>query len=109
LIAEIAALSPGSQPMTTRTTETMVTFERPFTLGRGGELLPAGTYRVELDEELLEDLSFIAYRRTVAVLHLHPRPDQPGVARLLTIEPNALDEALRRDRAAAGRAAPVRS
>jgi hypothetical protein len=35
-----------------------VTFRRPFTVTGVDEVQPAGTYMVETDEELLEDLSF---------------------------------------------------
>ena len=49
--------------MTMRTSRRTVTFARPFSL-RGIETeQPAGTYAVETDEELLEGLSFPAYRR----------------------------------------------
>jgi hypothetical protein len=40
--------------MTTSTSESMVTFQRPFTLAGMKEELPAGDYLVETDEELLE-------------------------------------------------------
>lgn len=50
--------------MTTRTTKAAVTFTRPFSLsGFDGEQ-PAGPYSVETDEELLDGVSFPAYRRT---------------------------------------------
>jgi len=49
--------------MTTRTTKSTVTFTRPFSLsGFDGEQ-PAGSYSVETDEEMLDGVSFPAYRR----------------------------------------------
>jgi hypothetical protein len=85
--------------MTTRTSKMTVTFRRSFVLGESEEVLPAGTYEVETDEELLEGVSFPAYRRTLTVIHLHPKPGQPGITRTLTIDPNELDAALQRDQA----------
>jgi hypothetical protein len=85
--------------MTLRTTTKTVTFRRPFILGGFDEVLPAGAYKVETDEELLEGLSFPAYRRTLTVIHLHPRPGHPGLMQTLTIDPSELDAALKRDQA----------
>ena len=49
--------------MTTRTTSTTVAFRRPFRLKGVDRLLPPASYRVVTDEELIEGLSFPAYRR----------------------------------------------
>lgn len=91
------------EQMATRTTIKTVTFERPFVLGDFDEVQPAGAYRVETDEELLEGLSFPAYRRTLTLIHLHPQPDHPGQTQMLDINPIDLEAALERDRAAAER------
>jgi hypothetical protein len=48
--------------MIERTTTTTVTFTHPFTLSGVDEVQPAGTYAVETDEELIQTLSFPAYR-----------------------------------------------
>ncbi len=85
--------------MTTRTSRKTVTFRRPFVLSGFDEVLPAGAYTVETDEELLEGMSFPAYRRILTVIHLHARSGRPGLTRTLTIDPNELDAALERDRA----------
>jgi hypothetical protein len=87
--------------MTTRTTINTVTFKRPFVLGDFDEVQPAGAYRVETDEELLEFVSFPAYRRTLTMIHLHASSDHPGRTQMLDIDPNDLDAALARDQAAA--------
>lgn len=84
--------------MTIRTSEKAVTFRRPFFLGGFDDALLAGTYTVETDEELLEGISFPAYRRILAVIHLHATSDHPGQTRTLTLDPNELDAALARDR-----------
>ena len=85
--------------MTIRTSEKTVTFRRPFVIGAFEEVLPAGDYRVETDEELLEGISFPAYRRILTLIHLHAKPAHPGRTRTMTIDPNELDAALERDRA----------
>lgn len=85
--------------MTVRTHYTTVTFRRPFRFGEFDEMLPAGAYSVETDEELLESISFPAYRRILTLMHLHAEPGHPGVERLLTVDPKELDAALERDRA----------
>jgi len=87
--------------MAIRTSKKTVTFTKPFVLGGFDEVLPAGAYSVETDEELLEGVSFPAYRRILTLIHLHPRPSHPGLTRTLTIDPNELDAALQRDQAPA--------
>ena len=85
--------------MTTRTLKTTITFRRPFALDGLDKPLPAGTYHVETDEELLEGLSFSAYKRVLAVIHLQATPNEPGRKQSLTVDPKELDAALQRDRA----------
>src|SRR5688500_20154662 len=65
--------------MTMRTTKSTVTFTRPFRLGAFGEQLPAGRYPIETDEELLEGVSFPAYRRTATMMRLIADPLHPSV------------------------------
>ena len=87
--------------MTIRTTKKTVSFRRSYVLGGFDEELPAGDYIVETDEELLEGISFPAYRRVLTLIHLPAKPGQPGVKRTWTIDPNELDAAVMRDRALA--------
>ena len=84
--------------MTARTLTKTVTFKRPFMIGGFDEVLPAGDYRVETDEELLEGVSFPAYRRILTVIHLPAASGNPNLTRSLTIDPDELDAALTRDR-----------
>ena len=56
--------------MTVRTTETTVTFRRPFMLGTFDSPQPAGTYRLVIEEEDIPGLTFLAYRRTATMLHI---------------------------------------
>lgn len=84
--------------MTTRNSVRTVTFRRPFVLsGFDAEIAP-GCYSVETDEELLEGLSFPAYRRVLTLLHVPATSDRPGLAYSLAVDPDELDAALQRDR-----------
>lgn len=85
--------------MAVRTTRKTVTFVNPFFLGDFDDVLPPGTYDVETDEELLEGLSFHAYRRILTLIHLPAKSGHRGFSRTLTIDPNVLDTALKRDEA----------
>jgi len=85
--------------VTIRTREKTVTFGNPFFLGGLEERQPAGVYTVETDEELLQGVSTLAYRRVLTLIHLHAKPGRPGVRETLTIDPNELEAALKRDKA----------
>ncbi len=85
--------------MTQRTRIETVTFTRPFRLGGFEVELPAGEYCVETDEELLQDISFPVYKRVMTLLHLREDPKRPGRKQTLTIDPEELEAALKRDKA----------
>lgn len=85
--------------MTTRTTKTTVTFRHPFVLGALDEVLPPGEYIVETDEELIQGLSFPAYRRVLTVIRLPATSGNPALTRVMTIEPEILARAAEHDRA----------
>ena len=55
--------------MTARTTETTVSFRHSFMLSPFNRRQPAGTYRLVIDEEEIQGLSFLAYQRTATMLH----------------------------------------
>ena len=82
--------------MTERTTRKTVTFTRPFSLSGIDEVQGAGTYTVETSEELLQGVSFPAYRRIETVIFL---PARRGVFvdRVVKIDPLELEAAERRD------------
>jgi hypothetical protein len=87
--------------MTMRTTKSTVMFARPFRLGAFGEQFPAGRYPIETDEELLEGVSFPAYRRTATMMQLMPDPLHPGITEIAQVDPKQLEEALAADAAQA--------
>jgi hypothetical protein len=82
----------------TRTTKSTVTFKRPFSLsGFDGEQ-PAGSYSVETDEELLEGVSFPAYRRMATMMQLEaPARGSGGSVQVAVIDPDELAAALATD------------
>lgn len=84
--------------MTVRTTETTVTFAHPFRLSGADGLLPAGIYRVVMDEEPILGLSFIAYRRTATMLHTPALSAPQGRSASLSTDQPELDGALAKDR-----------
>jgi len=50
----------------TRTKRSKLTFGHPFTLKGAERSFPAGTYELVTEEELIEGLSFPAYRRAAS-------------------------------------------
>ena len=85
--------------MLTRTTRKTVTFHSPLSLAGVGRLLPAGSYEVVTDQELIEGLSFPVYRR-VATTMLVPAQSYQGSVEMLTVDPLNLAAAKDRDAAA---------
>ncbi len=85
--------------MTTRTRTELVTFSNSFRIAGLDDQLPAGTYEIEIDEERLEGVSFPVYRRVLALLHLGSSPLSPGTIRTVSVDPQALDNAIAHDRA----------
>ncbi len=85
---------------TTRTTKKTVTFTRPFSLGGFDGEQPAGCYSVETDEELLEDVTFCAYRRVATIMQLEADSrGTAGVLQVAVIDPKELEAALAVDAA----------
>ena len=81
--------------MSIRTTSSTVSFSRPFVLtGIAGEQ-PAGSYTVETDEELLQNVSIPAYRRISTLIRLPPRPTE--LARIIDLDPLELAALLASD------------
>ncbi|HET6158605.1 MAG TPA: hypothetical protein VFE34_09695 [Dongiaceae bacterium] len=81
--------------MTTRTTTATVIFTRPFVLnGFDGEQR-AGSYLVEIDEELLDGVSFPAYRRTETRMSLDRGSNSGhGAIQIAVVDPKELEAAL---------------
>ena len=88
--------------MPSRTTSTTATFAHPFLLLGSDTPLPAGSYEVIVEEDLLEGLSFEAYRRTGTYLRVDGRGGTSGVLEMRPIDPQDLEAALARDRIQGG-------
>ena len=54
--------------MTIRSLRETVTFKHPFRIRGVDRLLPAGAYEVITDEEMIEGLSFAAFRRIATMI-----------------------------------------
>ena len=79
--------------MTTRTDHRTVTFRQPFHLDGIEGLMPPGAYLVDTDEETIDELSFIAWRRMATTIHIR----RNGATQVFRIDPVELDATLMRD------------
>lgn len=85
------ALSP-------RTTHSVVHFAAPFVLGGLDRAQPAGDYDIDHDEELIEGLSWPAWRRIATYIHLPARGTKSSMNQIFAIDHTDLEAALRLDR-----------
>lgn len=84
-----------------RTSRKIVTFTRPFRLRGVEEMLPAGAYQVETDEELLQGVSFPVYRRVATVIFLPSQSAGATWVHAVDIDPSELEAAQEHDTAIA--------
>jgi len=81
-----------------RTAHETITFDRPFSLSSVDEVQPAGTYTVVIDEELIEGLSVLAYRRVATTIYLPIRSGSAGSMQAVRVDPSELQLARGEDR-----------
>jgi len=79
--------------MTTRTSQSQVTFQRPFRLAGMDAAAPAGSYGMTVEEEQLDAQTVEAWRRTAVILQIATA----GVTEHVAIDPQELRDALARD------------
>ena len=79
--------------MAIRTTRSTVTFRSPFLIKGMSVPLPAGTYDVETDKEIIEGNERSVYRRVATLLIVK----EEGCTRTVTVDPAALQAALDAD------------
>lgn len=79
--------------MESRTTSKLVTFRKPFTLSGLGGTQPPGSYTVRTDEEMLDTLSFVAWRQVGCTMVMH----RDGGVEYASVDPQELREALVHD------------
>lgn len=84
--------------MIARTLSKDVAFGKPFLLKGVDRVLPAGTYKVMTDQELIEGLSFPVYRRVSTMIFV-PAQSQASAIEMVTIDPLELQAAQDRDAA----------
>ena len=82
--------------MIARSLNKTAVFNRPFLLKGIDRTLPAGSYRVVTDEELIDGISFPAYRR-VATMIFVPAESRASSIEMVSIDPRDLQEAQDRD------------
>jgi hypothetical protein len=70
-----------------------MTFNRPFSLTAVDKVQPAGTYAVDIDEELIEGLSFLAYRRVATTIYLPLVQGNHGSVQAVRVDPQELTAA----------------
>ena len=70
-----------------RTTRETVVFDTPFRLSGLDEEQPAGAYTVVTDEDLIEGLSFLAYRRVATTIYLPLPHGGSGSTQAVTVDP----------------------
>ena len=83
--------------MSTRTKRSIVHFSAPFELAGIDEMQPAGDYAVDSDEEPIEGISWLAYRRVATFIHLPATASSSPVGRMIAVDPAELESALQRD------------
>jgi hypothetical protein len=88
-----AALIQKDPMMDTRSTNSQITFRRPFRLSGVDGLQPAGSYTLTVEEERLDTLTFDAWRRTSTTLYV----PQGGAIDHAAISMEDLQAALARD------------
>ena len=79
--------------MLTRTQRSTLVFAQPFRVSGEARHQPAGTYLLEVEEELLEGLSFPAYRRVAMTITLQSAP-RGTVVQVLSVDPADLASAV---------------
>ena len=85
--------------MTTRTKNTIVTFLHPFLLKGIDRVLPPANYQVVTDEEAIEGLSFLAYRRVSTMILVPGQSHHAASIEMVAIDPADLQAAQERDSA----------
>jgi hypothetical protein len=80
-----------------RSTVERVTFRHAFRLKDLEQDQPPGTYEVETDEEPIQGLSFIAYRRVATAIRIPMLGRSTGSSQTIPIDPRDLEAARARD------------
>lgn len=83
--------------MTTRSRRETISFQHPFRIKGIDRALPAGAYEVITDEEMIEGLSFAAYRRVATMIVVPAAPPRSATMEMISIGSVDLADAQRID------------
>ncbi|POF32820.1 hypothetical protein [Roseibium marinum] len=89
--------------MKTRSSRSIVTFFRPFTLAGNPDVIPAGDYEVLIEEERLEGRGFLAYRKTATYVFVAGKGGKAGKMEKLEVSGTDLETMLSQDRETPGK------
>ncbi|OAP36619.1 hypothetical protein AU381_19210 [Sinorhizobium glycinis] len=90
--------------MFARTRHRRVHFDEPFWIPDLDEMVPPGDYEVDEDEELIEGISWLAYRRVATFIKLPATAESKYRMRLVAIAPEELERLIAVDRHSAANA-----
>jgi hypothetical protein len=85
--------------MTMRSRRETITFKHPFLIKGIDRVLPPGSYEVVTDEEMIEGLSFAAFRRVATTITVPAAPPRTLTMERISISPDDLADAQRIDAA----------
>lgn len=77
--------------MTTRTTQSVLRFPTPFRLAGFADAQPPGEYRVDREDEMIEGLSWTAWRRVATFIHLPAIGSRATTQQMVRIDPATVD------------------
>jgi hypothetical protein len=86
--------------MTIRSRRETITFRHPFRIRGVDRLLPPGAYEVITDEEMIEGLSFAAFRRVATMIMVPAAPPRSSTMEVISIGSVDLSDAQRIDASA---------
>jgi hypothetical protein len=86
--------------MTIRSRRETITFQHPFRIKGIDRLLPPGAYAVITDEEMIEGLSFAAFRRVATMIMVPAAPPRSSTMEMISIGSVDLSDAQRIDASA---------
>jgi hypothetical protein len=86
--------------MNTRSRRETITFQHPFQINGIDRVLPLGAYEVITDEEMIEGLSFAAFRRVATLIMVPAAPPRSSTMEMISIGSVDLADAQRIDASA---------
>ena len=84
--------------MKAKTIKRTAVFLRPFVIPGFSEVLPPGEYALEVELHAPSGVRCPEAWKASVLVHLHPTPGSPGLARTLTVPLENLEDAVARDK-----------